>query len=298
MGSGDWFKTIISLKRVKEDGSKHAKGKSVPGQKSNGSKWRYLAGKESTTLAITNGSSSKRSRRRGITEATAATRIQTAFRRYVARKAVHRLRAIGRCRGAIAALTAEKQASSARIHIHFWTKVQAEIKARRLGMVNQSRIQQKKQENRLKLEAKLQELEVDWCGGSETMEEIIQRIQQREVAAVKRERAMAYAFSHQWRANSSHYFGQAYYDLGKDSWGWSWKERWIAVRPWETRVPANSENSKKAHAKQGDKAGKTTNPAAMKLVVTVKPSLLNGKGLYQARQLPDHIIEKQASQKI
>lgn len=29
------------------------------------------------------------------------------------------------------------------------------------------------------------------------MEEILQRIQQREEAAVKRERAMAYAFSHQ-----------------------------------------------------------------------------------------------------
>lgn len=126
------------------------------------------------------------------------------------------------------------------------------------------------------------------------MEEILQRIQQREVAAVKRERAMAYAFSHQWRANSSHYFGQAYYDLGKDSWGWSWKERWIAVRPWETRVPANS---KKVHSKQGDKVWKTTSPAAMKLVVAVKPSLFNGKGLHQARQLPDHIIEKQASQK-
>lgn len=40
-------------------------------------------------------------------------------------------------------------------------------------------------------------LQVEWCGGSETMEEILQRIQQREVAAVKRERAMAYAFSHQ-----------------------------------------------------------------------------------------------------
>ena len=38
---------------------------------------------------------------------------------------------------------------------------------------------------------------VEWCGGSDTMEEILSRIQQREEAAVKRERAMAYAFSHQ-----------------------------------------------------------------------------------------------------
>ncbi|KAF2303237.1 hypothetical protein GH714_015645 [Hevea brasiliensis] len=40
-------------------------------------------------------------------------------------------------------------------------------------------------------------LQVEWCGGSDTREEILARIHQREEAAVKRERAMAYAFSHQ-----------------------------------------------------------------------------------------------------
>lgn len=39
--------------------------------------------------------------------------------------------------------------------------------------------------------------QVEWCGGAETMDEILGRIYQREEAAVKRERAMAYAFSHQ-----------------------------------------------------------------------------------------------------
>lgn len=39
--------------------------------------------------------------------------------------------------------------------------------------------------------------QIDWSGGPETMEEILSRINQREKAAVKRERAMAYAFSHQ-----------------------------------------------------------------------------------------------------
>lgn len=40
-------------------------------------------------------------------------------------------------------------------------------------------------------------LQVEWCGGSETIEEALARIHQREEAAVKRERAMAYAFNHQ-----------------------------------------------------------------------------------------------------
>lgn len=39
--------------------------------------------------------------------------------------------------------------------------------------------------------------QVEWCGGSETMEDTLARIHQREEAAVKRERTLAYAFSHQ-----------------------------------------------------------------------------------------------------
>lgn len=97
----------------------------------------------------------------------------------------------------------------------------------------------------------------------------------------------------QWRANSSHYFGQAYYDLGKDGWGWSWKERWIAVRPWETRVQTNnSVNSKKMHSRQVEKVRKTANPAAMRIIVTVKPSLPERKDSNQARKITDHFVEE------
>jgi len=49
----------------------------------------------------------------------------------------------------------------------------------------------------LVLSTRQHKLQVEWCGGSETKEEILGRIHDREEAAVKRERAMAYAFSHQ-----------------------------------------------------------------------------------------------------
>lgn len=89
------------------------------------------------------------------------------------------------------------QTSTALSVMHSWSDIQSQIRARRLYMVIQGRLQHKRLENRVKLEVKLQELDVEWCGGSETMEEILARIQQREEATVKRERAMAYAFSHQ-----------------------------------------------------------------------------------------------------
>lgn len=102
----------------------------------------------------------------------------------------------------------------------------------------------------------------------------------------------------QWRANSGSYFGRAYYDLGKESWGWSWKERWIAVRPWETRVEVKSTTNTKRII-QSKKVVDKSRKGMMKIILTVKkPSQnSNGKGLIQERKLPEPVEEeKQAIQ--
>ncbi|CAN4075573.1 unnamed protein product [Withania somnifera] len=165
-------------------------------------------------------------------------------------------------------------------------------------MVTQGHNKLKKIQNQQKLDTKLHELEVEWSNSAETIEEILQKLQQREEAAIKRERAMAYAFSHQWRANSNQYFGQAYYDLGKESWGWSWMERWIAVRPWESRVQRNPIVQKISHSHQVSKiTSKATNLGPMKLVVSVKnPSISNGKESTRGRKLSICTTENQVSQ--
>ncbi|OMO74860.1 hypothetical protein CCACVL1_16431 [Corchorus capsularis] len=237
MGSGNWFRAFICIKKSKSSKSKQAKVHSANG-KSNGSEAsnniNVAEDQAIRSPATTAGSQSSPIILAGIlpVEEIAARRIQKAFR-------AHR----------------------------------SQIKARRICMVTEGRLKQKRIENQLKLEAKLQELEVEWCGGSETMEEILSRIQQREEAAVKRERAMAYAFSHQWRANASQYLGQASYGLGRENWGWSWMERWIAARPWEVRVHSQPIHQRKAnHARQGSKSEKE-----MKAPGSVKPALPNGK---------------------
>ena len=58
----------------------------------------------------------------------------------------------------------------------------------------------------------------------------------------------------QWRANASQYLGQASYGLGKENWGWSWMERWIAARPWEVRVHSLAIHPRKTHARQASKS--------------------------------------------
>ncbi|KAG2677759.1 hypothetical protein I3760_12G111400 [Carya illinoinensis] len=175
-----------------------------------------------------------------------------------------------------------KQASTALSYTHSWCRIQDQIRTRRLRMVQEGRIRQKNSENQLKLEAKLHELEVEWCIGSKTMEEILSRIKQREAAAIKRERTMAYAFSHQWRANSSQYLGQASYSIDKEKWRWSWMDRWIAARPWEVRVHSRSSDSKKAQTKQSTTYHVAKQPER-KISVSVKPAISNGKGTAKAK---------------
>ena len=62
--------------------------------------------------------------------------------------------------GMIEAHTARKQASATLSHIHFWSNIQAQIRARRMCMVTEGQLRQKKLENQLKLEAKLRQIEV------------------------------------------------------------------------------------------------------------------------------------------
>ncbi|XP_062093435.1 protein IQ-DOMAIN 10-like [Humulus lupulus] len=229
-----------------------------------------------------NGGSKNESTTLSNQQMTAATKIQAAFRSFLAKKVLHNLRkskvketqesleqdqttddeatftmtsgvkGTGQAREFVRVHTVKDQTISALSHIHSWSRIQDQIKARRLSMVKEARIKQKKLENQMKLEAKIHELEVEWCGGLETMEEILSRIHQREEAAIKRERAMAYAFLHQWRANSSQYLGQASFSLGKEDWGWSWVERWVAARPWEIRVVSYPINSKKTQWNKHD----------------------------------------------
>ncbi|KAF7840315.1 protein IQ-DOMAIN 1-like [Senna tora] len=275
MGSGNWLKTIICLGKPKEGSSKKAKGSLASGKSSALESKNYAIKKFS---GIENGNKSEGFVLPGVSvETIAATRIQTAFRAYKARKSLHRLKGFAKLKILTEGYSVKKQASTTLTYLHSWSKIQGEIRVRRMCMVKEDRIRQKKLESQQKLEAKLHDLEVDWCSGPETMEEILARIYHREEAAVKRERAMAYAFSHQWRANSSESQGLGNYELNKANWGWSWKERWVAARPWESRVANMS--PKKAQTEQFSKVHnhKDKNSSTPKTPVSVRPSSANPK---------------------
>lgn len=294
MGSGDWIKNIIKQKKVKDEKSK--KLKESASEKSNGNKEEHQPQKESPKIA--KGVSARKQRVPVVlTEDIAATRIQTAFRAYMARKTFRRLKGITKFQAFIQGHSGKKQASSTLSYLHSWSKIQAHIRSRRVHMVTEGRLRQKKLENQLQVEAKLHDLEVEWNGGSETMEEVLARIHLREEAAVKRERALAYAYSHQWRANSNPLYDGGDQELGKTNWGWSWMDRWIAARPWESRIPNHSTPKKPLGRQASKKGSKSINSPKTKTPISVKSNSPVGKMAVKARKLSFEPAEKVVPQK-
>uniref|UniRef100_A0A1J3ERU1 Protein IQ-DOMAIN 1 n=1 Tax=Noccaea caerulescens TaxID=107243 RepID=A0A1J3ERU1_NOCCA len=234
MGSGNIFKAII--------GSKRGKQKSDKGVKSKSSKKK---GTHASSPVVRS-------------EDWAATRIQAAFKAYKAKKILRRLQGSARAKLLTEKHSVKKQAVVTLRYLHSWSKIQSQIKARRVCMVTESRLMHKRLENQQKLEAKLHDIEVEWNGGSETKDEILGRIHQREEATIKRERALAYAFSHQWKADGkTQWLGG--YELGNTNWGWSWKERWISARPWEVRYSVTPKKPKSSKTVVGGGCNKETN---------------------------------------
>ncbi|KAJ0502603.1 putative IQ motif, EF-hand binding protein [Helianthus annuus] len=221
MGSGHWLKIIITCSKARKSKSNKTKGFSVP---------------ESYNLESQPQEKSKATVNDIARENMAAIRIQTAFRAFKARKVLRHLKGVSRLQTLTRGDFGKKQASNTLTNLQTWTKVQAQIRTRRKHMVENGGIRRKKLESQLKLETKLHDLEVEWSGGFDTKDEALARIQQREEAAVKRERAMAYAFTHQWRPNSKSNLGTKDSKLADAYWDWSWMDRWVVSQPWEKRV--------------------------------------------------------------
>lgn len=276
MGSRGWLRKIISLKKEKNGNAKSPKEYSQ---------------KESTNTA-NNGGSENRGTLPLPFEDISAVRIQSAFRAYKARKNLRHLKGTLKLRALTPNSSVSKQVSATLRHLHTWSRIQSEIRARRISMATDAQIRQKNLENQLKLDAKLHDLEVEWDCGTKTMEESVANIYLREAAAVKRERTMAYAFSHQWRANSNPVLNNN--ELGKAIWGWSWTERWIAARPWESRALVQS-SPKKAVSRQSSKNGKNLKSPTIKPMQTVKSISPNGKITIKARKLSYGKPEQEAT---
>ncbi|KAL5574747.1 hypothetical protein UlMin_016446 [Ulmus minor] len=162
-----------------------------------------------------------------------ATKIQAAYRGYTARRSFRALKGLVRLQGVVRGQNVKRQTVNAMKYMQLLVRVQSQIQSRRIQMLeNQARRQaqyknDKEAENAFGKWNLGQGSEEDWDDSVLTKEEREARMHRKVEAIVKRERAMAYAYSHQlWKASPKP--GQtplADIRSGGFPWWWNWMER-------------------------------------------------------------------------
>ncbi|OWM70158.1 hypothetical protein CDL15_Pgr026008 [Punica granatum] len=110
------------------------------------------------------------------------------------------------------------------------------IHARRIRMSEENQALQRQLLRKSEKELEKLKMGEEWDDSTQSKERIEANLISKQEASIKRERALAYAYTHQqsWR-NPSKSLNPTFMDPSNPHWGWSWLERWMAARPWESR---------------------------------------------------------------
>ncbi|GLT91571.1 hypothetical protein SLE2022_094530 [Rubroshorea leprosula] len=158
-----------------------------------------------------------------------ATKIQAAYRAYMARRSFRALKGLVRLQGVVRGQNVKRQTMNAMKYMQLLVRVQSQIQSRRIQMLeNQARRQAMNKDAESTLSKWASETgNENWDDSLLTKEERETRMQRKVEAIIKRERAMAYAYSHQlWKATPKS-AQNALSDIrsGAFPWWWNWLER-------------------------------------------------------------------------
>ncbi|XP_047093770.1 protein IQ-DOMAIN 6-like isoform X1 [Lolium rigidum] len=253
--SGKWIKTLVGLKPEKEKhGGKGRKWSRLWRSSSGGQNHRPPASAAASEVSETSSSTAAADALSSVVAAVvratprdfrvirhewAALRIQTAFRGFLARRALRALRGIVRLQALVRGRRVRKQLAVTVKCMQALVRVQARARDRRTRLSADS--QGDALDERASNADPVKEAETGWCDSQGTVDDVRSKLYMRREGAIKRERAIAYALSHQQRSSShsgrpsSPAVSLRNHAVNRNS-QLSYLDGWMATKPWESRL--------------------------------------------------------------
>ncbi|XP_022841815.1 protein IQ-DOMAIN 1-like [Olea europaea var. sylvestris] len=207
-------------------------------------------------------------------EEVAAIKIQTAFRGHLARRALRALRGLVRLKSLVDGPTVKRQTANTLKCMQTLSRVHSQIQLRRLKMSEENRALQRQLLQKRAKELESLRIGEEWDDSLQSKEQIEASLLQKYEAAMRREKALAYSYTHQqtWK-KSSRSPNLLFMDPTNPHWGWSWLERWMAAQPWESQSTAEKElNSDRLSVKSASIGGEITKSFARHQLNSDNPS--------------------------